>query len=112
MRDRLQVHCKRLPAVAAPWGGGAGDGGVGGDGGGGGGDNGGGGGGGGDGDGGGGSGGGGDGGGGDGGGEGGGGAVEPSDFARSLAKVGRCRLTVSKPVLKAPVGSARETIIS
>jgi molybdopterin/thiamine biosynthesis adenylyltransferase len=32
--------------------------------------------------------------------------------AGAITLVGRCRLTVSKPVLKAPMGSALEPIIS
>ena len=39
-------------------------------------------------------------------------AAEEEAAAAREAAVGRCRLTVSKPVLKAPMVSALETIIS
>jgi hypothetical protein len=35
-----------------------------------------------------------------------------SPFQECVAKVGRCRFTVSEPVLKAPMVSALDTIIS
>ena len=37
---------------------------------------------------------------------------EDVELVRGLILVGQCRLTVSKPVLKAPMVSALETIIS
>ena len=40
------------------------------------------------------------------------GPQRPLASGESLEQVGRCRLTVSKPALKAPVVSARETRIS
>jgi len=39
------------------------------------------------------------------------GAVSLADTTGNTGMVGRCRLTVSKPVLKAPMVSALETII-